>query len=385
MAHLRNTYYQDKHQDSYASSSSSHRQPYHDRSLHLPPKDMEHRGRPAYTTVRPFIINRSDDHHRPVRRERDDHDEHHRRVGDYVADRLVPTMLRSSDRPVEVFMNFGDAKFCLPDGGHAYTSSSRLDHLDGERHSPPNAIIYNAPGCSLTLDGRRCDRYCDNCDHPDLDRDDHGRDRHRRHDHDHRHNRELNLELDKRHHDRQPRPRSRSHIRVVSRSGTCNPSPSPSPLEVPSQDRHHHMHHGREHELEFELNKRHLQHTRQPRPRSRSRSHIRVVSHSHSRDPSPSPPPLPLPALFPIATAVEDATRSSWARVEVNSMSRADRDRDGRRGRGWSNERVKVDDVVTGNREYGGGDSRRSRSRWEKERRSMPRYSGYATYSESDL
>ncbi|KAK3948514.1 hypothetical protein QBC32DRAFT_380898 [Pseudoneurospora amorphoporcata] len=133
MAHLRNTsYHQDSH-DSYASSSSSsHRQPhtYHHRSLHLYVPPREHRGRPAYTTVRPFIINSNDDHHRPVRRDGYEHNEHHGRVGNYVADRLVPTMLRSSDRPLEVFMNFGDAKLCLPDDGHAYTSSSCLDHLE---------------------------------------------------------------------------------------------------------------------------------------------------------------------------------------------------------------------------------------------------------------
>ncbi|KAK3369884.1 hypothetical protein B0H63DRAFT_485701 [Podospora didyma] len=74
------------------------------------------------------------------------------RMGDFVSRRLLPTMLDRSERPLKVVMNFG-----------------RL-HLDNERpRSPPpsppryhprggpsantttNAIIYNAPGSTMTL------------------------------------------------------------------------------------------------------------------------------------------------------------------------------------------------------------------------------------------
>ena len=432
MAHLRNaSYYQDSH-DEYASSSSSHRQPYHVHHLHV--ARTERRGRPAYTTVRPFVINSIDDHPRPIRSERDDHDEHHRRVGGYVADRLVPTMLRSSDRPVGVIMNFGDARLALPD------TDTRLD--DGYKRNRlltrvPNAIIYNAPGCSLTLDGRRCESYCDRCDMVERDHRDRDWERHHRRHHDHRDERELDLELDRRHHDR-PR-RSRSHICVVSHSR----NPSPSPLPLSNRDRHHHV----DRVLDHGHNSTSRHRDRHPRPRSRS--HVRITS--HSRDPSPFPSPLPLPGLFPVATAVEKATHSnrsrsqhrgvsrvcpgclikntlyrdgycvdcipqsytsssgrpdvfplssgtrvkylrdtdggntsedSWARVDVDSGPTGNHG-NRRRGRARSDERV-VYDVVTDSRGYNQS-RRRGGSRWEKERsgRSMPRYEGYG--SESDV
>ncbi|KAK3388357.1 hypothetical protein B0T20DRAFT_104026 [Sordaria brevicollis] len=202
MAHHRTPSYYDSHDD-YASSSSSHR--------HSTYPPASRHSRPAYTTVRPFVINSRDSP--PYRSHKTPSHDLNREVGDYVADRLVPTILRSSDRPVEVFMNFGDAKFSLPDHDH--------QRVRGGINATANAIVYNAPGCSLMIDGRRCKRYCEHCDGFNRDHRSQDRDQYRgRH-------RELDFNPNSIHHTRHPR--SHSHVRITSYSR--NPSPSLLPLE----------------------------------------------------------------------------------------------------------------------------------------------------------
>ena len=68
------------------------------------------------------------------------------RIGDYVARRLVPIMLGRSERPLQLVMNFGDLTLeeapSANVGGTARSGSSR---------SASNAVIYNAPGCTMTI------------------------------------------------------------------------------------------------------------------------------------------------------------------------------------------------------------------------------------------
>ncbi|KAK3358759.1 hypothetical protein B0T25DRAFT_514433 [Lasiosphaeria hispida] len=69
-------------------------------------------------------------------------------VGDYVARSLLPTMMNSSSRPMKVIMNFGHLTIEDDEPG----AHHHHHHHRGARSSSPNAIIYNAPGCSLSLD-----------------------------------------------------------------------------------------------------------------------------------------------------------------------------------------------------------------------------------------
>ena len=69
-----------------------------------------------------------------------------------------------------------------------------------------------------------------------------------------------------------------------------------------------------------------------------------------------------------------DVTDESWARVDQVNRGRG-------RTRGRSSERI-VYDVVTDNRGYSKS-RRRGPSKWETERRPMPRHAGYG--SESDI
>lgn len=371
MAHHRTSpYYQDSHDD-YASSSSSHRQLHH--SHYLPNGNMDLRGRPAYTTVRPFVINRRDN---PVSCSHLTVDQDlNRHVGDYVADRIIPTMLRSSDRPVGVFMNLGDTKLAraLPE------DHRRLDHGSRARYRGPNAIVYSTSGCSLTLDGQRCERYCSNCDVPDRDLGNRVR---------HHLDRELDQEPDDRHHYHRSdkNGRSRSHIRITSYSR--DPSPSPLPLSglfpiatTAVENAKHAASHALPRvshslcpgcQIETTLYRDgYCVDCPPPRYTSDSRQVAAtpaVVEHSRGTR-----------ARY-IRDEVMDGSTSDDSRVRVDGSSRADRDR--RRTRGRSSERVQVYDNLPSDRGYVNA-RRRSRSRWEKERRSMtPRYSGYV--SESD-
>ncbi|KAH8911736.1 hypothetical protein BR93DRAFT_12596 [Coniochaeta sp. PMI_546] len=62
------------------------------------------------------------------------------RVGDYVARRLVPVMLNRSERPVQLVMNFGTLH--LGDDGYARRAGAG---------GGSNAVVYNAPGCVMTM------------------------------------------------------------------------------------------------------------------------------------------------------------------------------------------------------------------------------------------
>ena len=81
-------------------------------------------------------------HHHHHSRHGHGHSIGHEGVGDYVARRLIPTVMDRSDRPLKVVMNFGEMKL------NADTTE------DGTGTSPvPNAIIYNAPGSTLRISG----------------------------------------------------------------------------------------------------------------------------------------------------------------------------------------------------------------------------------------
>lgn len=71
------------------------------------------------------------------------------RVGDYVARRLVPAVLGRSDRPLRLVMNFGTLHLA-DDGGQGRRGSAA-----GTGAS--NAVVYNAPGCVMTMGGGRMD------------------------------------------------------------------------------------------------------------------------------------------------------------------------------------------------------------------------------------
>jgi hypothetical protein len=63
-------------------------------------------------------------------------------VGDYVSRRLVPSMLRNSDLPLQLVMNFGNLQL------DSNTSSS-------DSRSGSNAVVYNAPGGRITMGSPR--------------------------------------------------------------------------------------------------------------------------------------------------------------------------------------------------------------------------------------
>jgi hypothetical protein len=64
-------------------------------------------------------------------------------IGDYVARRLVPTMLSRSDLPLQLVMNFGNL----------HLDSDAQD--SGRTATGSNAVIYNAPGSSMSMGARR--------------------------------------------------------------------------------------------------------------------------------------------------------------------------------------------------------------------------------------
>ncbi len=76
-------------------------------------------------------------------------------VGDYVARRLVPVILSRSDRPLQLVMNFGDLTIEGGSGMAAFggggSSGSSSGSRDGRSHRGSNSILYNAPGCTMTL------------------------------------------------------------------------------------------------------------------------------------------------------------------------------------------------------------------------------------------
>lgn len=63
-------------------------------------------------------------------------------VGDYVSRRLVPSMLRNSDLPLQLVMNFGNLQLD--------TDTASSDSCSGS-----NAVVYNAPGGKVTMGGSR--------------------------------------------------------------------------------------------------------------------------------------------------------------------------------------------------------------------------------------
>ncbi|KAK1756723.1 hypothetical protein QBC47DRAFT_377502 [Echria macrotheca] len=73
------------------------------------------------------------------------------RVGAFVADRLLPTFLANSDLPVKMVMNFG--QLSLSDTDSSSSSSTISSSSDGRNPAgaASNCIIYNAPGCSMSL------------------------------------------------------------------------------------------------------------------------------------------------------------------------------------------------------------------------------------------
>jgi len=72
------------------------------------------------------------------------------RIGDYVARRLVPVMMNRSERPLSLVMNFG--QLFLEDGFNAQQSPDRHSRrAGGSIRNASNAVIYNAPGCTMTI------------------------------------------------------------------------------------------------------------------------------------------------------------------------------------------------------------------------------------------
>lgn len=59
-------------------------------------------------------------------------------VGEYVSRRLVPSILKNSDLPLQLVMNFG-------------TLQLDSDTASSDSHAGSNAVVYNAPGGRVTI------------------------------------------------------------------------------------------------------------------------------------------------------------------------------------------------------------------------------------------